>query len=148
MEEDIDSRNRQIEALDNQRISMMHDVKQATILAESEALAHRVAQELIEEAHRERLAKENEWRDNLTRLREEIAVRDVTLRHASAQYERHVQDLIQQKDDVERRLNLAASEIKKERSPSAAVNGYGDDGPVVVALKRQLEQEQVKKQQV
>ncbi|OWA53906.1 Rho-associated protein kinase 2 [Hypsibius exemplaris] len=147
--EKVRSLTKQIEALESQRASLAHEVNQANVLAESEQLTRRIAEEQMSDLHKDKTAKELEWVNSTARLQDDLVSKDNAMYQLKEQYDRRIDELVQQKEELERRLNARTMEGKRDSSVSN-LNGFaipGEEGLVVANLRRQLELEQQKKTQ-
>ncbi|OWA53911.1 putative Rho-associated protein kinase 2 [Hypsibius exemplaris] len=97
LEEEIDARSRQIEALENERPPQGQD------------------------------GKELEWVNSTARLQDDLVSKDNAMYQLKEQYDRRIDELVQQKEELERRLNARTMEGKRD-SNVFNLNGFAIPG--------------------
>lgn len=131
--------------LEKQRESLQRAVNQANILADSEALARRIAEEQISEHQKEKVSRDNELRGTIDRLRDDLVAKDHSLYQNTEQYKRRTDDLIRERNELEFRLGQAVD----AKQNGVSQNGYANNDTALIAtLQKQLDSERTLKQQV
>lgn len=140
LKEEVDEKLTRIKEFEEERASLKHQCQLALARADSEALARSIAEETIADLEKEKTMKELELKDLLSKHRNELNGKDMSL-NASIEREQEFkkmnEQLLKEKDDMSRQSKQLQDELNKK-------SGNNED---IEKLHSKLKTESLLKQQ-
>ncbi|XP_069698446.1 rho-associated protein kinase 2 isoform X2 [Periplaneta americana] len=140
LREELDERTRAMQELEEERGSLAHQLQIALARADSEALARSIAEETVADLEKEKTMKELEHKDLLAKHRAELTNKEVvlnSLKERELDYKKSMDQLLKDKDEVNRQLKMMQEDVAKASSNSEELE----------RLRKQFKQEQLLKMQ-
>ncbi|XP_022252479.1 rho-associated protein kinase 2-like isoform X2 [Limulus polyphemus] len=142
--EDLEEKERAVQDLQEDRDRLLHQLELANVRAESEALARTIAEETISDLEKDKMMKEIEIKEMLTRHQTDLSNKDIIIsatKDKEVEYRTNVEQISREHEDLNNKLKNALEELMNTRNQFQGSDGKLDQ------LQRQLNTEKMLKQQ-
>ncbi|XP_013777365.1 rho-associated protein kinase 2-like isoform X2 [Limulus polyphemus] len=142
--EELEEKERVVQELQEERDGLLHQLELANARAESEALARRIAEETISDLEKEKMMKDIEIKELISRHRIDLSNKDVvisSIKDKEADIKKNLEQISKEKDELNDKLKSTFEELKNTLNQSQGTDGKLDQ------LQKQLNTEKMLKQQ-